>query len=163
MTELKLPFLAKLTLALLSIIAIGFLLYIGQIILSPLFFAFLMAILFTPFAEFMERRLHFSRTISSLFSFFILAASLGGIIYFFTVQLSNFVNDFPALQTEGMKSFHHIQVWIYKTFHMNIHMQLDYIDQGVKKLLNLSGEILGFTFAMFTSIGTYIVFSIFFF
>ena len=68
MKEIKLPFVLRLALILVSILAIGYLAKIGKTILAPLFFAVLMALLFLPFANFLERKIRFSRTISTFFS-----------------------------------------------------------------------------------------------
>ncbi len=163
MKNLQLPFLAKLTLVLISIVILGFLAKIGQLILSPLFFAFLMALLFVPFANFWERYFRFSRAISSIFSFVIMAAMMAGIIYFFTLQLSDFIQDIPTLQKQVTDSVYDLQVWIAKTFHLRINDQMKYVNDGLEKLLSSSGQILGFTFSMFTGIGAFVAFSVLFF
>ncbi|MEN2434569.1 AI-2E family transporter [Weeksellaceae bacterium A-14] len=163
MKDLKLPFLQKLALALISIVILGYIAVIGKTILSPLFFAFIMSLLFVQFANFLERYLRFSRAVSSLFSLLLMAAMMAGIIYFFTVQLSDFVNDFPQLQRQFTKTLHSLQLWISHTFNVNFAMQMDYLNQGLDKLVNSSGAIIGFTFSMFTSTGAFVVFSILFF
>lgn len=163
MKEVRLPFLVKLALVLISIVLLGFLAKLGQTILSPLFFAFLMALLFLPFANFLEKYFKFSRTISSFFSFLVMAALMAGIIYFFTVQFSDFAKDFPLLQKQVMHSLHDLQVWISKTFNVKIALQMEYLNQGLEKLLSSSGIILGFTVGMFSSIGAFVTFSVLFF
>ncbi|WP_228388277.1 hypothetical protein [Chryseobacterium sp. CBo1] len=55
MNFFKLPFLPKLALAVISIIGIGYLIKLGQSILAPFFLAFLMAMLFLPIANFLEK------------------------------------------------------------------------------------------------------------
>ncbi|HAO09065.1 MAG TPA: hypothetical protein DCQ50_19260 [Chryseobacterium sp.] len=100
MKEIKLPFLVQLTLVLISALALGYLAFIGKTILSPLFFSFLMALLFLPFSNFLERRLRFSRAISTFMSVLIMTVALSGIFYFFVAQLSDFSEDFPQLQKQ---------------------------------------------------------------
>lgn len=163
MKELKLPFLLKLALVLISIVLIGFLIIIGKSILAPLFFAFLMALLFVPFAGFLEKYFRFSRTLSSLTSLLVMAAMMAGMIYFFATQLSDFVNDFPELQKQATKTLHDLQVWVSKTFDLNFATQMDYLNQGLEKLINSSGQILGFTVSMFSALGGFVAFSVLFF
>ncbi len=163
MKDLKLPFLVKLTLVLISIVVVGFLAKIGQVILAPMFFAFLMALLFVPFANFWERYFRFSRSISSIFSFVVMAGMMAGMIYFFTVQLSDFAQDIPTLQKQFTESIYQLQLWISKTFNLRINEQTKYVNDGFEKILSSSGQILGFTFSMFSSIGAFVVFSVLFF
>mgnify|MGYP006180104613 FL=1 len=89
MNFLRLPFLVKLTLVVISIIGLGYLLALGQSILAPFFLAFLMAMLFLPAATFMEKKLRFPRSMSTMTSVFIMLMILGGIIYFFTQKLAS--------------------------------------------------------------------------
>ena len=163
MKEIKLPFVLRSSLVLVSILILGFLIKIGQSILAPLFFAFLFALLFTPFASFFERKLKFNRALSTAISFFVLTTILVGIIYFFTTQLSDFMNDFPQLQKQVTESLYQFQLWISKTFNLNFQKQMEYLNQGLEKILSSSGIILGVTFGMLTSIGGFFTFSVLFF
>lgn len=163
MKEIKLPFIIRLALVLLSILALGYLAKIGKSVLAPLFFAILMALLFLPFANFLERRWKFSRVISTFSSLLIMLFFLTGLIYFFTAQFSDFANDFPVLQTQVSKSFNELQIWVSKTFHLNFQSQMSYINQALEKLLSSTALILGFTVSMFSSTMAFFLFSALFF
>ncbi len=163
MKEKKLTFLPKLTLVLISIVIIGYLARIGQTILAPLFFSFLMALLFTPFANFCERKFYFPRALSTFAALLIMMILIFGLVYFFSTQLSDFADSFPTLQKQISKSFYNLQIWVAKTFQLNFKSQMDYIDQGLQKLLASSGVILGFTVSMFSTMGAFLVFSFLFF
>ena len=163
MKEIKLPFVLRTALVLISILILGFIIKVGQPILAPLFFAFLFALLFTPFASFFERRLKFNRALSTGISVIVLSSILLGIIWFFTTQLSHFVNDFPQLQKQVTESSYQFQLWVSKTFNVDFKMQMEYLNQGLEKLLNSSGIILGVTFGMLSSIGAFFTFSVLFF
>lgn len=163
MNFFKLPFLSKLALAVVSIIGIGYLIKLGQSILAPFFLAFLMAMLFLPIANFLERRLRFPRSFSTLISVFIMLLILTGLIFFFGSQLSSFSKDLPHLRMQSNKVFINIQNWISDTFNVNIYEQFDYLDQGLDKILSSTGVILGFTLGVFsTSLGFLIFFILFF-
>jgi len=86
-----------------------------------------------------------------------------GIVYFFYTQLSDFSTDFPKLQQQVIKSSQELQKWISKTFDININKQIDYVNKALDKLLASSGIILGFTVAMFSTIGGFLAFSFLFF
>lgn len=163
MNFIKLPFLLKLALAVISIIGIGYLIKLGQSILAPFFLAFLMAMLFLPLANFMERRLKFPRSVSTIVSVMMMLIILTGMIFFFGSQLSSFSKDLPHLSKQFNLVFHNLQNWVSQTFNVKIHEQLDYLDQGLSKLLSSSGIILGFTFSVFsTSLGFLAFFILFF-
>ena len=163
MTDLKLPFLLRLALILISILAIGYLAKIGKTVLAPLFFSILMALLFLPFSNFLERKLRFSRTISTFSSLFVMMAVLSGLVYFFSTQLSDFANDFPVLKAQVSSSFNELQIWVSKTFNLNFAKQMSYINQGLEKLLSSTALILGFTVSMFSSTMAFFLFSALFF
>lgn len=163
MNFIKLPFLLKLALAVISIIGIGYLIKLGQSILAPFFLAFLMAMLFLPLANFMERKLKFPRSVSTIVSVMMMLIILTGMIFFFGSQLSSFSKDLPHLSKQFNLVFHNLQNWVSQTFNVKIDEQFDYLDQGLAKLLSSSGVILGFTFGVFsTSLGFLAFFILFF-
>lgn len=161
--ELKLPFVLKLALVLVSIIAIGYLAKLGQSILAPMFFALLMAMLFLPFSNFLERRWRFSRTFSTFVSVLVMLVGIGLLSWFFTSQLSDFANDFPTLEKQIYKTFNELQVWVAETFHVNFERQMKYMNEGLNKLLSSTGIILGFTVSLLSTSLGFIAFSILFF
>lgn len=163
MKDFKLPFVAKLALVLISILATGYLAKIGKGVLAPLFFAVLMALLFLPFANFLERKLRFARTISTFSSLLIMLAVLAGLVYFFSTQLSDFANDLPVLKAQVSKTFNELQIWVSKTFNLNFNKQMSYINQALENLLSSTAIILGFTVSMFSSTMAFFLFSALFF
>lgn len=163
MNLLRLPFLVKLTLVVVSIIGLGYLLALGESILAPFFLAFLMAMLFLPFATFLERRLRFTRSLSTITSVLMMLTILTGLIYFFGSQLSDFSKDIPHLTKQFNQVFHNLQTWVSHTFNVKVDEQFTYLDQGLNKLLSSSGVILGFTFSIFsTGLGFFVFFILFF-
>ncbi|MCX8534515.1 AI-2E family transporter [Chryseobacterium luquanense] len=163
MNLFKLPFLLKLALIIISIIGIGYLIKLGQSILAPFFLAFLMAMLFLPIANFLEKKLRFPRSISTIISVMMMLIILTGMIFFFGSQISSFSRDVPHLTKQFNLVFHNLQTWVSHTFNVKIDEQLDYLDQGLSKLLSSSGVILGFTFGIFSSSLGFLAFFILFF
>lgn len=161
--QISLPFVAKLALTLFCILALSYILWIGQAIIAPFFLAFLVALLFVPFADFLERKLRFPRGLSSIISVLIVLVAFWFLGSFFTSQLTNFSEDIPLLERQFDVTMQSIQGWINDSFHVNTETQFEYIDLGINKLVSSSGEILGFTISVFTSGFTFLVFFIFFF
>lgn len=163
MNTIKLPFIVKLALVTVSIIGLGYLISLGQSILAPFFLAFLLAVLFEPVATFMERKLRFSRPLSSLVSVFLMVIIIGGLGFFFGSQLANFSEDIPKLEKQFTSVFHDIQMWVSKTFNLQISKQFEYINEGLNKLLSSTGLILGFTVGIFSSGLAFLFFCLIFF
>lgn len=158
-----LPFIANLTLALLSIIMLGYLLILGKVILAPFFFALLLALLFLPFTKFLEAKLRFPRFISTFSAVLVLLSVLVGLSYFFGSQLSDFSRDIPHLEKQFSKVFFDLQKWVSETFDINADKQFEYLNQGLSKILSSSGVILGFTIGVFSSSLAFLFFCSLFF
>lgn len=163
MNPKKLPFIANLALALISIIGVGYLLIIGQSVIAPFFLAFLLALLFLPFARFLERKLRFPRLLSTFSSVLIIIAVIAGLSLFFSSRFADFSHDLPHLKDQFQALFHDTQDWVNVTFQVNVDQQFDYLNKGLDKLLSSSGAILGFTFSMFTTSLGFLFFCIIFF
>lgn len=163
MKTLSLPFILKLALTIISIIGIGYLIKLGQSILAPFFLAFLLALLFLPFSNFLEKKLRFPRAISTLFSLLILLSTIYGLFYFFGTQLSSFSKDLPQLEKQFTHIFNDLQRWISRTFDVNTNEQFKYMNEGLNKLLSSSGIILGFTLSVFSSGLGFLFFCLLFF
>lgn len=159
----KIPFIVRLPLVLVSILAIGYLLSLGQIILAPLTFAIFTAIIFLPFANLLERKFGLSRAWSTVVSVLLLIVVLSGICYFFAYQLSDLLNDWPKLQKQLEIIFHRIQIWFFHNFNLNLDEQMEYLKQGAEKLVSSSGIIIGITIGMFSSSVFFLFLSIIFF
>ena len=163
MKEIKLPFITRLTFVIISIIGIGYLVKLGQSILAPFFLAFLLAMLFVPFANLLEKKLKFPRSVSTLVSVAIMIGILLGLGYYFGTQLSDFTNDLPKLEKQFTSVFENLQKWISETFNVKINEQFDYLNKGLSKLLSSTGVILGFTLSIFTTGLGFFFFCILFF
>jgi len=159
----KIPFIANLALTLVSLIALGYLLVLGQSIIAPFFFAFLLAMLFRPLAQFLEEKLRFPRLISTFTCVLIIITLLVGLSFFFSSELSDFSKDIPHLKDQFSQLFHDSQTWVNDTFHINADTQFDYLNKGLDKLLSSSGAILGFTLNVFSASLGFFSFCIIFF
>ena len=163
MRTIKIPFVLKLALVLISLLCLGYLARIGQHILAPFLFAFLLSLLFLPFANFLERKFKFARSLSTLSSVIVMLLILTGVFYFFANQLSDLSNDWPHLKLAVSDTFNHLQVWVSDHLHINFGKQWAYLTEAWNKVLSSSGIILGTTFSIFSSSMAFIIFSVIFF
>ncbi|TDO24892.1 AI-2E family transporter [Pedobacter duraquae] len=145
MKEISLPFITKLTMVLISLIALVYIAILGQTLLAPFLASFLLALLLLPMANFMENKWRFKRAIASIISVVIMISVISGIIYFFANQLSDLWNDWPLLKVQVTNSFHEAQTYISRTFHINTQKQLNYLNESAAGALAKSATVVGAT------------------
>jgi len=162
MKQISLPFVAKLALVLLSIIMLGYLAILGKSLLSPLLFSLLMAFLLLPFANFLEQKLKFGRSVASITAVILMIAVLYGILYFFGNQLAELWADWPLLVKQVTTAFHDIQSWVAKTFHINEYKQKSYLTDGIEKSLATSAVVIGTTILTLSSSLLFLAFTLLF-
>lgn len=160
MKPVETPFYARLAYILVSIVILGYLTVLGKEVLSPLFFAFLLAILLLPLATFLEVKLHFPRILSTFVSLIFLLAAGYFVIYAFTTQLSNLVSDWPSLKQNVTIATKHLQKWIQHTFHYDTNAQKGYFDDTVQKALESGASVLGTTVMSVSSILLFNIFTL---
>lgn len=160
--QIQLPFIVRLTLALLSILMLGYLAILGKSLLSPLLFALLLAFLMLPLANFLETKVRLKRSLATLLTVIIMLGVLYGIGHFFAMQLSELWSDWPLLEKQVTNSFHELQHWISKTFHVNISKQETYLADSAEKALATSAAVVGTTLITLSSSLLFVAFTLLF-
>ena len=151
MRPISIPFYAKLALILFSIISLGYLAILGQTLLAPLLTSFLLALLLLPLANFMENKWKLRRSIAAIVSVVLMIALLSAIVYFLFNQLTDLWKDWPLLKKQAETSFHDVQMWISRTFHVNSKKQIDYLQNSATAALATSATVLGATLETLSS------------
>jgi predicted PurR-regulated permease PerM len=141
MQNIHFPFYLRLPLTLLSIVLILFLLYVGQGVFIPLFFAIYISFLLYPLAAFLERRLHCSRSVSSFIAVLAFIIVLGGFLYIATYQLLLFSPDIPLLQTRFNEWLTETQHWISKEYNIDSTLQMEYANRTMNEILSNAGNM----------------------
>ena len=143
---MKLPFYAQLALMLIIIWYLFYGIYIGQDILLPLGFSFLIAVLLQPLEKLFER-IKIPRVIAILLSMLIAAAFLFGLFTILTRQVGIFMNDLPAIQKNVSNFLNNAQQWISDTFHFSKQQQQQAIQNaksnGMDSVKTVAGTTLG--------------------
>jgi putative permease len=145
------PFYAKLALILFSIICLGYLAILGQTLLAPLLTSFLLALLLLPLSNFLERKCKLKRSMASIVSVILMIAVISAILYFLVNQLTDLWQDWPLLKKQAETSFHEVQTWISRTFHVNTTKQIDYLKDSATSALATSATVLGATLMTLSS------------
>ncbi len=145
------PFLKRLALALFCILAIGFLIFIGQDIIIPVAFSILLGVLLLPINNLMERK-GFTRVAAIMISLFIALLFIAGLIYFLSSQIANFVDDLPTIKKQLDQHVRTLQRWVSQTFSISRSEQKEVLDDAAQQLKGESGSsLLGQTFLSITS------------
>lgn len=134
------PFYLKLSCILISIVILGFLAIIGEQILIPMVLGLLIAILLMPLSRFMEKRLRFPRSVSSILASLLALAIIGGVIYVLSLQVAKLANDWPQFQKQFIDLTDDLQSWISRTFGVRRKDQLVFLNDTAKKSISTGTE-----------------------
>jgi predicted PurR-regulated permease PerM len=143
------PFYARLALILFTIFLILYGIYIGQDILLPFGFAFLIAVLLQPLEKFFQR-FRIPRVIAILITILTAFIFLFALITFISYQISSFVNDVPAIEKNLDHFFKDVQTWISKTFHFSKQQQQQVLDKAKQENGDTAAVIASSTLSVLT-------------
>lgn len=149
-TTLKLPFYVKLSLTLVSLIAIFFTLYIAQEILIPLMMAMLFAILLRPVCAFFQTKLRFPHVIAVMTAVVLFVIFFIGIVAFISWEVTDFVSDWNTIKHNFNIHLHNLKEFVRNNFNISTYDQEKYIDDATTDTVKSSKEILGSTLLSFT-------------
>ncbi|WP_296151711.1 AI-2E family transporter [uncultured Flavobacterium sp.] len=152
------PFYTRLAHVLISIICLFYLAIIGETLLAPLIFAFLFSLLLLPFANFLERKWKFPRSLSSAVVLLTLIVAISAILYLLLNQLSDLTSDLPAFKAQLLATSTDLQNWISDTFHIDNHEQISYINSATSEALSKGTSLLGQTLLSVSSLMLFLVF-----
>lgn len=157
MNDSKLPFNARLTYSLLSLVLVVYIARIGAEIIIPLVFAFLVAIMMLPLASLLEKW-NCSRGLAAFISVALFVIVLLSVLFLLGTQMGAFLSDIPQLQEQLLRSLNSMQEWISVEFNINAHKQLDYLEQLAVGTLGSATTFISHTLLSVTSMLIFIVF-----
>lgn len=151
------PFYKKLAFNLFNLAMLGALLYIGQGILVPLFFAILLATLLLPVTNFLQRlRLH--RIVAIILSITVTLIVIIGVVYILSHQVQVFLRDMDAIRDRLATLIESLQTWINKKFNVSTEAQNKYFKDTVTNIRSSGPNLVGQTVVTITEILSYVVF-----
>ncbi len=156
--SVKLPFYARLSLVLFSIVLIFIILRTASGIFIPLTFSLLFSFLLYPIAKFLETKWHFGKALAAMVSIILFVSVVSGFIYFLIIQFVHFSDDFPVFSKKFQIMFSEFQHWISTKFHITRKDQADYINNSISRILDSAGS--GIT-NIINSVGTIVIWNIF--
>jgi predicted PurR-regulated permease PerM len=156
MEETKTPFFKRLSFNLISILIIGFVLYIGKSIILPILCAILVATLLLSPYKFFERR-RFGRIPSILIPLTLTVIGVFGIVYFLSSQIVNFFDDLPTLKERVTVLATSVQKWVNENAHITVRKQNEYIYKWFENLKEQAPDLLGGMVASVKEVFTYVI------
>lgn len=124
------PFYAKLAFSLISLIAIFFILYIGQGILVPLLLAGLFSILLGPIHNFLKFKLRFPTVLASIITVVLFVLFFVGIGFFLSWQIGDMMSDWGKIKRNLGIHLHRLQGMVRDNFNLSEREQNEMINSA---------------------------------
>lgn len=160
-TPVRLALYARVALILHAFVLVLLLLSYSRTITIPLFFAFLVAILLYPVANWLERH-KLGRGFASGITVLLFMLLVGAFVYFFSMQLVNFTHSLPNLQTRFSQLLANLHTWVFEKYHINNTDQTNYLNKSVGSLAGSVAASVGTTFIGLGELAILMVFFFFF-
>lgn len=125
---ITLPFYAKLSFILVTLICFAFIFCTGKDILTPVLMAFLFAVLLLPIFTFLHTRLKFPRHLAGIVCMAIFLSFIIGILVFISYQVTYMANDFDTIRKNANSFIIQIHKFIRENFQISIGEQKKYLE-----------------------------------
>lgn len=122
----------------------------GQSIIKPIIYAFLIAVLLRPIVLFFKVKLRFPHIIAVIVSVVFFIAFILSIFIFMSFQISDVISDFDKIGKNLNIHINNIQIYIRETFNISSKDQNIYINEITGDSMETGKEIIGLTFISFT-------------
>ncbi|MCD0469702.1 AI-2E family transporter [Flavobacterium sp. JAS] len=129
---IKLPFYAKISCILISLISFGYIFCIAKDVITPVLMAFLFAVLLLPIFTFFKTKFKFSRHLAAISCVLLFAAFIVGILVFISYEVTDMANDFNTIKKNTNAFITDIHKFIRENFHISIGEQKKYLDNVTK-------------------------------
>jgi predicted PurR-regulated permease PerM len=129
---IKLPFYAKISCILISLISFAYIFCIAKDIITPVLMAFLFAVLLLPVFTFLKTKFKFPRHLAAISCVLIFAACIVGILVFISYEVTDMANDFDTIKKNANTFITDIHKFIKDNFHVSIGEQKKYLDNVTK-------------------------------
>lgn len=147
----ELPITVRRSIELVGLYTCGLIIVAGSGIIAPLIMAFLISIVIFPVYSFFTRK-GLPESLSIALSLIILMSVIGGIVWFFSSQISRLIADFPIIKENVTVHLNSLSNWISSKVHFSTEKQIAFINDQSKKMLNYAGGILGGAATSVTSV-----------
>jgi predicted PurR-regulated permease PerM len=155
MIEDHTPFYQRLGFSLISLGIVAVAIVLGKDVILPILFGVLLSTLLLPITNFFCRK-GMNKVLSIGLPVLLTLFVIGGLIYFLSTQIANFLDDAPELNKKVSEVGANVQKWINQHIHITVRKQIEYIKETVEDIRDNGSQLIGFTFGSLTGIVTYI-------
>ncbi|EFK57693.1 AI-2E family transporter [Sphingobacterium spiritivorum] len=136
------PYALGLSSSLFALVLIIALMYVTQSVLVPLLFSIIISITLFPIANFLERKLHFVRSLAAIVSVIIAILIIGGLIWFIVHESIIIGKDATDITKKVMSVVESFQSWVEGRFGVQrSEMAAQFQEQSNKMLNNVGGYL----------------------
>lgn len=121
------PAYAKWALVVLLFSLLGWIIYLGSDILTPLLLSFFFAILLRPVVQFLNKKMLFPHVLAVFTSVILFLSIIYLVVLFISRQVSDFTTDLPGIKSSFGAHYQELKRWILQTFHVSYSSQENYI------------------------------------
>lgn len=147
----KPPFYIRFALASIGVFAFFYGLYIGQAIILPLIFATIIAVLLNPLVNYLVRK-KINRVVAISFTVLTAVFITTMLFYVISVQLSQFTETYPALETRFSETSNLVIRWISESFNIRTSKINSWIKLTQSEVINNLGGAIGQTLSVITGV-----------
>jgi len=140
----RLPLYLKLSTITLGLLAFFYILFVGQEILVPLTFSWILAILLNPLVNFFTRK-KMNRVVAISLAIILLILVVAGILFFIGSQISMFSDSFPQLKQKFNELVNQGLTWFSQTFNVGKWKVNAWIAERKAEGMNSAGGMIGDT------------------
>lgn len=153
----ELPFYIQFTFKLLMILLLCVFVVQGQTVVVPFIFSILLSILLLPVTNFLEYKARFPKSMANFISVIFALSIIGGIIYFFSQEISSFLQDIPTLKKNLGTHYETVQKWIQHRFGLSTREQTAIINNATANVKDSGGAVISKTVFTITHTIFYII------
>ena len=147
----SLPFYAKFSFNLLTIVLLGAIIFLGQDIFMPLCFAIVLAFLLLPVNQWLVK-MGLPQVPAMIVSIMVAVLIIGTIVYFLSTQLAQFTEDLPKIRRNLDRHIYTVQQWIRENFNISRKEQQEAIESASEDMKTTGPGMLGTTFLTAASV-----------
>src|SRR6476620_5361583 len=140
-----LPFYAKFSFNLISIVLLGVIIFLGQDIFMPLCFAIVLAFLLLPVNKWLVK-IGLPQVPPMILSIMVAVVIILGLAYFLSSQLGQFLEDLPKIRQNLDKHVETVQQWIRRNFNISKKEQQEALESASADMKTSGPGMLGTTF-----------------
>lgn len=135
----EIPLTVKRSIELLGLFLLGTILVIGSDIIMPVIMAFFISLVLLPVFRFLKRN-KFPEALAIVLPILMLVIFLAGIVWFFSAQVSNLVEDFPRIKNNVSIHLKSLSDWVSNISHYSAKEQVDFINKNTNEVVSFAGK-----------------------